>query len=267
VVRKKLGFLSNFLTSLNLFCGFLAVLFAFEGKTHFSFYFVVLGLIFDMADGRIARSLGISSKFGLEFDSLADLVTFGLATSAILINSFFKSSELGKVFSFLPTLSVAIRLARFNVSSETKPKEFFEGLSSPMGAFLLICISELIVEYKDRFWAEPCMILSVILVSALQVSTLKFRSFKELKMRNYIYYFLFLPPLFLWLIIFKQKIFFTIVVFMISLYIFYNIIFENIYGKDLHIRYNFKRRRASSGLFHDSGREDQDGSGIGKAGS
>jgi CDP-diacylglycerol--serine O-phosphatidyltransferase len=266
VDKKKFGFLSNFLTSLNLFSGFLAVLFAFEGKTHLSFYFVIFGLIFDMADGRIARSLGISSRFGLEFDSLADLVTFGLATSAIILNLFFGKSEMGKIFSFLPTLAVAIRLARFNVNSDTKPKEYFEGLSSPLGAFLIISVINLLSDYERTLLIEILAFATVVFISALQVSTLKFRSFKELKIRSYIYYFLFIPPFFLWLIIFKQKIFFIIVVFTTFLYIFYNIIFENIYyGKNLHIRHNFKGRRAGAGLFHDNRREDQNGSGVGKA--
>ncbi len=263
--KKKFGFLSNFLTSLNLFSGFLAVLFAFEGKTHLSFYFVIFGLIFDMADGRIARSLGISSRFGLEFDSLADLVTFGLATSAIILNLFFGKSELGKIFSFLPTLAVAIRLARFNVNSDAKPKEYFEGLSSPMGAFLIISVINLLSDYERTILIEILAFAAVIFVSALQVSTLKFRSYKELKIGN-IYYFLFIPPFLLWLIIFKQKIFFIIVVFTSFIYIFYNIIFENIYyGKNIHIRYNFKGRRAGAGLFHDDRREGQNGSGAGKA--
>lgn len=264
-MKKELKFAGNFLTSLNLFCGFTSILLSFEGKFNFAFYFIFLGLIFDMADGRIARALGISSKFGLEFDSLADLTTFGIAPSAMVYNMFLKEFEFGKIISFLPVLSVAIRLARFNVNSETKAKKYFEGLSSPLGAFLIISLSFIfkdIVILSEKI-TKIVFFLLIFSVSALQVSTIKFRSFKEVKMSKFIPYFIFLPPVLLWLLFFKQKIFFIISIFGITCYIIYSIIFENLrYGKSIYIRHDFERRRASAGLLNDNRREDQNGSGT-----
>lgn len=254
--------ISNVLTSLNLLCGFSSIFFSFEGKILYAFYFVALGLIFDMLDGRIARTLKISSKFGIEFDSMADLVTFGVAPSMILYNGFLKNVELGKLVAFVQTLAVAIRLARFNVSSSERPKEYFEGLSSPMGAFFLASFVLLIDTYGVSFaYLDVVFIVLTFLIALLEISTIRFRSFKELKLPPYL---LFLPPVMFWLLIFKQKLFLLLVFTLVSAYIIYNIIFEN-YGKGVHIRHYVKRRRASTRLFDDSRREDKDGIGSGEA--
>lgn len=260
--RSKLKNLSNILTSLNLLCGFLSILFSFEGKILYAFYFIVLGLVFDLADGRIARALKISSKFGIEFDSMADLVTFGVAPSMLIYNDFLRHVEFGKITAFVQTIAVAIRLARFNLSSTEKPKEYFEGLSSPMGAFLLISPLILSDAYGVSFpYFEIFFSLFVLIIGFLEVSSLKFRSFKEVKFSPY---FLFFPPFILWLLIFKQKIFLLLVFFASLGYIIYNIIFEN-YGKGIYIRYNLKRWRTSSGLLNDGRGKDKNGIGSGEA--
>ncbi len=252
--------ISNVLTSLNLLSGFSATLLAFEGKLLYSFYFVVLGLIFDMLDGRVARALKISSKFGIEFDSMADLVTFGVAPAAIIYNGFLKNVEFGKLISFVLVLAVAIRLSRFNVTSSEKPKEYFEGLSSPMGAFFIS--SFMLISDNISFpYFDLVFTLFVLLISFLEISRLKFRSFKEVRFSPY---FLFIPPVLFWLLVFKQKVFLILVFVIIFAYIIYNIVFEN-YGKGLYIRYYAKRRRASSGLFNDGRGKDQDGLSSGEA--
>ncbi len=225
-------FASNFLTSLNLFSGFLAVFFAFEGKIMFSFYLIILGLIFDMADGRVARALNISSRFGLEFDSLADIVTFGLAPSAIIYNGIFKDWDFGKIFAFVPTLAVAIRLARYNVYSTSEDREYFQGLSSPMGAFTIVSVLMIMKSYElfSSVLAEVLFVLSIFGVAVLQVSSLRFRSFKNVRMSAKLFpYLLFLPPFFLWLAIFKRNLFFFIVIAINLFYIIYNILVENIF--------------------------------------
>jgi len=231
--RGLMRFASNFLTSLNLFSGFLAIFFAFEGKAHLSFYLIIFGLIFDMADGRIARALNISSRFGLEFDSLADLVTFGLAPSAIIYNEIFKTWEFGKILAFIPTLAVAIRLARYNVySTSDEMKGYFLGLSSPMGAFIIVSSLMTMKNYEllSSIFGEIFFICVVFGIASLQVSSIKFRSFKEVKIIGRFFpYLLFLPPFFLWLAIFKTNIFFLVVLAGSIFYIIYNLIYENIF--------------------------------------
>ncbi len=261
-------FASNVLTSLNLFSGFFAIFLAFEKKFDLAFYLIIFGLIFDIADGRIARALRISSKFGVEFDSLADLVTFGIAPSMILYNGIFHLIEFGKLLSFIPALAVAIRLARFNVSVSDKPREYFEGLSSPMGAFALVGPFMLFSDILSDRRFQIIMVALTLIVSALEVSTIRFRSFKELRIRRaLLIYFLFIPPIFFWLLIFKKKIFLITTISMIFSYIIYNIVFENLlrrrkeYGKGLHIRHDLKGRRAGAGVLHDGGGKSENGAG------
>lgn len=254
--------ISNVLTSLNLLCGFSAIFLAFEGKILYAFYFVVLGLIFDLLDGRVARALKISSKFGIEFDSMADLITFGVAPSMILYNAFLKHVEFGKIIAFVQTLAVAIRLSRFNVGSSEKPREYFEGMSSPMGAFFLSSAVLIVDLYKFSFpYFEIIFTVFVFAVGFLEVSNIKFRSFKEVKFSPY---FLFIPPVLLWLLIFKQKLFLILVFIAVSAYIIYNVVFEN-YGKGLHIRHYVKGRRASTGLLNDGRGKSKDGVSSGEA--
>ncbi len=261
-------YISNILTSLNLFSGFMSIFFSIEGRFLQAFYFIVLGLIFDMLDGRIARALKISSKFGIEFDSLADLITFGLAPSILMYLIFLKEVEFGKIIAFIPLIAVAIRLARFNANFQSRGSEYFEGLSSPLGAFTLVSATMLaeLYEFKNTLWGKTAIIIIIFVISSLEVSSLNFRSFKDMKLsRALLTYLLILPPALLWLIFFKPKIFFIVILTLSFTYILYNIIFENLKnrekgnGKGLHIRYNAKRWGTSSRVHNDLGRESEDG--------
>lgn len=173
----------NFVTSLNLLCGFMSCLFSFEGKFTIAFYFILLGAIFDMVDGRLARLKGAGSKFGVEFDSLSDLITFGIAPSFLLYNMhFYAIAKWGRIFAFLPLVSVAIRLARFNVNFTPTEKRYFQGLSSPIGCILLAS-SSLVLQNFDIMAVYAIAIFSIFL-SILMVSTIKFRSFKDFRIQR-----------------------------------------------------------------------------------
>ena len=157
--------LPNSITALNLICGTVAALFAVSGDLVIAVWFIALGMVFDFLDGMIARALGVQSPLGVQLDSLADLISFGLAPSLILLQmmqqAFYgRMRPLTDVFSvrawevglqtYYPFLALlvliasAVRLARFNI--DTRQTEQFIGLPTPANA-LLISSLPLIFEY------------------------------------------------------------------------------------------------------------------------
>jgi CDP-diacylglycerol--serine O-phosphatidyltransferase len=141
---------ANIMTSGNLFCGFLSVLFAMEGHPQVAAWLIFLAAVLDAFDGKAARFFGGGSEFGLQFDSLADMVSFGFAPGVLIYTvAFNELSLLGLFVSFVPVLFVAIRLARFNVAADGKAHDFV-GLSSPLHACLIS--SFVIMSYST--WGE-----------------------------------------------------------------------------------------------------------------
>ena len=117
--QKFAFFLPNTFTALNMACGFSAILFSFNGKFYNACLALILGAIFDLVDGRLARLTGTQSTFGEQFDSLSDLVCFGVAPAFLVYNCFFSEiGKLGLVVSFFYLLCGALRLARFNSNIE-----------------------------------------------------------------------------------------------------------------------------------------------------
>lgn len=167
--------LPNIITTMNMLSGFVSCLVAFDGRFELAFYLIILGAFFDLIDGKLARLRESSSKFGLEYDSLADMVTFGLAPSFLLYNMFLANMPIWlKAISFSIPLAVALRLARYNVSQVRK---HFKGMPSPVGALIItsLCI---ILDGKMFFIILPIALLT----SALMVGNLKFRSFKDVRL-------------------------------------------------------------------------------------
>ena len=127
-------------TIMNLFSGFIAIKLAFvDGDFVVAGWFIVLGGLFDMLDGMMARLTHSSSEFGVELDSLADVVTFGVGPSAILYSAFFyQFGGVGLLLAALPAMCGAIRLARFNVQLVGFDKDYFKGLPIPSAAILIV---------------------------------------------------------------------------------------------------------------------------------
>jgi CDP-diacylglycerol--serine O-phosphatidyltransferase len=130
---------------MNLFSGFVAIVTALDGKNGDSKdfimagWFIVIGGVFDLLDGVMARLTHTSSEFGVELDSLADMVTFGVAPSAILYKAFFfQYPGTGLLLAALPAICGAIRLARFNAQLVGFDKDYFRGLPIPSSAILII---------------------------------------------------------------------------------------------------------------------------------
>ena len=268
---KKTSFLPNLFTALNLFAGFLAIVFSRQGKFEFALLSIVAGNIFDIADGRIARSLKSSSRFGVEFDSIADVVTFGVAPAFFLYEIYFKELEkVGIYFPFLFLLAIALRLARFN-SENSKDRKYFHGLSSPLSALWLMTFSMLIYNHTMKDILIP---VATVGISSLAISRLRFPSFKDVELgKNLLFFFIFfsvgiglllINPLFAILL-------------GVSGYILWSILVENIIpsfrtkfsgsyekeGKSLDIRHNVKGWRAGSRFYDDNTGEGENGTSSG----
>ena len=191
----KIFSLANIITLLNLFFGCLTVLLLVENNLDIQYVFVLtfICLILDFFDGLIARYFNMQSDIGIQLDSLADMISFGLVPGIIIYNLFIQapSSSVGSIFSsvvpffsFLVTIASAIRLAKFNISKSNS--NFFKGLPTPANTILIYSIAVIVSEnnrYADLFLNYSSIILLVLVSSFLLVCNLKLLSFKFKKFR------------------------------------------------------------------------------------
>ncbi len=181
--------IANFITSLNIFCGFISIIYTSQNNFKLAAIFIILAAIFDTMDGLIARLLETSSKFGVELDSLSDVVSFGAAPSFLVYKAYaYQFDFIGIFFSSLLLISGAMRLARFNILIEDiKTKTDFTGLPIPLSA---LTISTFIYSfYKDHEIVEPYnyMIFPLIIIlSLLMVSKIKYRALPKFSKRKLI---------------------------------------------------------------------------------
>jgi len=184
---KHKGFyiLPNLLTTASLFSGFLGMLWAIEGRFEHCAIAILVSCLFDGMDGKVARLTKASSDFGVQFDSLADLSSFGISPAVMVyLWQTHKFGRIGLVVSFLLVACGALRLARFNVQAKELPKKFFIGLPIPAAACTLATLV-LFSEYIPENWVEPvlpklALILTFVLALAM-VSRIKYASFKEVE--------------------------------------------------------------------------------------
>lgn len=195
-LKKTLFLLPNAITLASIFCGFDAIRIAAEARSDDDYFraalLIIFAGIFDTLDGRVARATKTQSAFGLQIDSLADVVSFGLAPGFLVYKwSLHQLGGLGLFVSFAFTACGAIRLARFNVLSmreqgkPSKPGKYIVGLPIPGAAAVLISL--VVANHaiggdlpsRKHAWLLLAIVVSL---SAFMVSTIKFRSFKELKL-------------------------------------------------------------------------------------
>jgi CDP-diacylglycerol--serine O-phosphatidyltransferase len=162
----------NMVTSGNLLCGMFSLMLSFHGYFIPAAWLIFFAVIFDGLDGKVARSLGGGSQFGLEFDSLADLVSFGVAPAMMVymdaLNGF--GGILGGVISCFFTLCVALRLARFNVIHVPGP---FQGLPSPAGGLFVSSFFLARLPLVSVFWAFVLVFTGLLMVSSVPYANLK----------------------------------------------------------------------------------------------
>lgn len=173
----------NSFTALNILSGFISIVFASQGEFTLAVYLIFTAAVFDMIDGIIARLVNTTSPFGVELDSLSDIVSFGAAPSFLIYQVYFFQLEyLGILISSLPMVFGAFRLARFNILLEDyEIKPDFNGLPIPVSA---LTISSFVLFYTDNLqydfsYTLPLIGLIVIL-SFLMVSNIKYDSFPKL---------------------------------------------------------------------------------------
>lgn len=171
----------------NVVCGFLGILSAFEGNVTTACWFIVLAGFLDALDGKVARISRTTSQFGLELDSLADFLSFGVAPAVIVYAT--RLSALGKwgwIISIVYIMAASYRLARFNLMADTEEKKDFVGLPVPAAAFALV--SFIIACYHlwgglryDEFLVSTIVLCSFLMVSQVEYDSLpdRFQSLRE----------------------------------------------------------------------------------------
>jgi CDP-diacylglycerol--serine O-phosphatidyltransferase len=176
----------NLMTITNLFLGFVAILLVFDGRVITAAWMIIAAGVLDALDGKLARFISTPTLFGMELDSLADLLSFGVAPAILLyINYFQQLGGLGILLGFSPILFCAVRLAKYNITT-TLPDEHivFHGLPTPVQASILV--SYVIFNYaawghlKYGFVLTPLVIMS----SLLMVSPIPYDAFPRLSFRG-----------------------------------------------------------------------------------
>jgi CDP-diacylglycerol--serine O-phosphatidyltransferase len=189
--KKGVYLLPNTLTLCGMFCGFFSIMSAINGNFFHSAWAIILANIFDGLDGWIARLTNTSTRFGVELDSLSDLVAFGVAPSVMMYKwALVPYDRFGWAAAFLFVACGALRLARFNVQTGAPGSKAFKGMPIPAAATILASII-IFCEDKDVYeiWQGPpekhyIFPLIVIVLSLLMVSTLKYHGLKEIDFRE-----------------------------------------------------------------------------------
>ncbi|TNE98169.1 MAG: CDP-diacylglycerol--serine O-phosphatidyltransferase [Gammaproteobacteria bacterium] len=185
VRRKGIYLLPNALTTASLFSGFYAIVSAANGVFDNAAIAIFVSMILDGLDGRVARMTNTQSKFGEEYDSLADMVAFGVAPG--LVAFFWSLNGFGKVgwaITFIYVAGAALRLARFNTQIGSVDKKFFVGLPSPSAAACVAGLVWCFHEFESSTWLTLLTMVVVAGAGVLMVSNVLYRSFKDLDLRG-----------------------------------------------------------------------------------
>ncbi len=182
-VKRSVYLLPNLCTSASLFCGFYSVIKALSGDFDRAAWAILIAGIFDMLDGRLARLAKAESQFGIEYDSLSDLASFGFAP-AILIYTWALQGmgKVGWLAAFLYFACGALRLARFNVQHDNVEHKHFQGLPIPIAAYVLASYV-IFFQYFNKFPPQGSYLVPVVtgLLGLLMVTTIKYRSLKAME--------------------------------------------------------------------------------------
>lgn len=193
-LSRGVAIVPSLLTACAMFLGFYSIIYTLNevisGGSQFqpAVFAIVAATLFDSLDGRVARFMKLESAFGEHFDSIADMVSFGVAPAVLVYSSALqKLGRLGWLASFMYLSCVAIRLARFNVLANQQPahKKYFKGLSSPVSAGGLSVMMLLAHQVLEGIWFQSFVLAATVAVSLLMVSNVRFRSFKDIDFKRY----------------------------------------------------------------------------------
>jgi CDP-diacylglycerol--serine O-phosphatidyltransferase len=178
--------LPNLLTTGNLFFGFYAIVHAIKGDFIVASYAIVAAAVFDLLDGRVARMTNSESEFGAQYDSLCDLVSFGIAPGLIIfLWSLQPFGRVGWLASFFYVACGALRLARYNSTHDEEAKKgYFQGLPIPMAAGI---VASAVLAFNDLGWdsTKSNLVLAItFLLGFVMVTSFPYRSFKDLDLKK-----------------------------------------------------------------------------------
>lgn len=178
--------LPNLFTTACLFAGFYAIVSAMGGRFEAAAVAIFVAMVMDGLDGRVARLTNTQTDFGAQYDSLADMVSFGLAPSLVMYEwALHDLGKLGWLAAFIFAAAAALRLARFNTQVGIADKRFFQGLASPAAAAVVAGAVWVGVDYGQQGmdWRVPAFIVTLA-VGMLMVSNVRYRSFKDLDLKG-----------------------------------------------------------------------------------
>jgi len=198
--KRSIYLLPNLFTTGALFAGFYAIVQAMNGKFEFAAVAIFIAMILDGLDGRVARLTHTQSEFGAEYDSLSDMVSFGVAPSLVVYEWALKGlGKWGWFAAFIYCAATALRLARFNTNIDVVDKRYFQGLPSPAAAALIAGFVWVMHDYEfsgeSVHWYAAAL---AVFAGLSMVSNLPFYSFKDINMRKSVpFLVIFLAALFL----------------------------------------------------------------------
>jgi CDP-diacylglycerol--serine O-phosphatidyltransferase len=186
--RRGIYLLPNLFTTAALFCGFYAIVASINGLFETASIAIFVAMLLDGIDGRVARLTNTESDFGAEFDSLADMVSFGLAPALVMY--LWSLSNLGKIgwlVAFVYVACAALRLARFNTQVSHSDKNYFQGLASPSAAGIVVGFvwnGELFQTYLPMPVLQTVALVLTFFAGIFMVSNIRYHSFKGINWRG-----------------------------------------------------------------------------------
>ncbi len=198
--------LPNLFTTAALFAGFYAMVVCIGGDFEAAILAILIAIVLDGADGRIARLTNTQSLFGAEYDSLADVVSFGIAPALLIYQwSLVNLDQLGWLIAFFYATATALRLARFNSQLSVAKKDYFQGLPCPAAAASVASVVWLLIEQQiSGAQGIPLVLLVTVITAALMVSNVRFYSFKTMHLRGRISFAALLAIVLLFVFIFSN---------------------------------------------------------------
>lgn len=183
-LAKSVFLLPSILTLLSMFSGFYAIIASMQGHFDHAALAIFIAMVFDGLDGRIARLTNTETEFGAQLDSIADMVSFGLAPAVLMYAfSLMHWGDIGWLVAFLYAACTGLRLAKFNIAPPDK--SYFYGLATPSAAAVVASFIWVSVEYHfSYFWIHDVILVIAIILPLLKVSSIPYRSFKDVALKE-----------------------------------------------------------------------------------
>ncbi|MDA8174558.1 MAG: CDP-diacylglycerol--serine O-phosphatidyltransferase [Nitrospiraceae bacterium] len=184
-MKKGIYILPNAFTLMGMFSGFLAIIYAINGNFSVAAWAVMVAMVFDGVDGFVARLTGSATRFGIELDSLSDLVAFGVAPAIMIFEISIKAfGRLGWLAAFAYAACGALRLARYNVQMVTTERKSFMGLPIPGAAVILSTLVLFADKLQLNLYDNKLVLVLTYVLAGFMVSTLRFHGLKELNIKG-----------------------------------------------------------------------------------